>query len=60
MAMGMDMGHDLGLVLPEIVVVLTGVIALITGMLNQHRLAMPVTVVGNLLATALTIPLDRR
>ncbi len=57
MAMGMDMGHDLGLVLPEIVVVLTGVVALITGMLNQHRLAMPVTVVGNLLATALTIPL---
>lgn len=57
MAMGMDMGRDLGLMLPEIAVVLTGVIVLVAGMLNRHRLAMPLTVAGNLLAAALTLPL---
>lgn len=57
MAMGMDMGRDLGLMLPEIVVVLTGVIVLVAGMLNQHRLAMPLTVIGNLLAAAFALPL---
>ncbi|MBA2556996.1 MAG: NADH-quinone oxidoreductase subunit N, partial [Chloroflexi bacterium] len=51
------MSRDLGLILPEIVVVLTGVIALIAGMLRRHALAMPTTVAGNLLAAALTIPL---
>ena len=56
-AMTMDMGRDLGLLLPEIVVVLTGVAALIVGMLHRHALAMPLTVAGNLFAAALAIPL---
>ena len=56
-AMTMDMSRDLGLILPEIVVVLTGVAALIAGMLRRHAAAMPVTVAGNLLAAALAIPL---
>lgn len=55
--MAMNMSRDLGLLLPEIIVVLTGVVALITGMLRQHAWAMPVTVVGLLLATLLTLPL---
>lgn len=55
--MAMNMGRDLGLILPEIVVVLTGVVALIAGMLRQHAWAMPVTVAGLLLATLLTLPL---
>lgn len=53
----MDMGRDLGLLLPEIVVVLTGVIVLIVGMLGRHGIAMPLTVIGNLVATAFTLPL---
>ncbi|MDQ3539110.1 MAG: NADH-quinone oxidoreductase subunit N, partial [Chloroflexota bacterium] len=55
--MAMNMGRDLGLLLPEIIVVLTGVLALIAGMLRQHAWAMPVTVAGLLLATLLTLPL---
>ena len=55
--MTMNMGHDLGLLLPEIALVLTGVAALITGMVDRHRWAMPVTVAGLLIATALTVPL---
>ncbi len=35
-AMSMDMGRDLGLILPEIVLVLTGVIVLMVGMLRRH------------------------
>lgn len=53
----MDMGRDVGLILPEIIVVLTGVFALVAGMLKQHTWAMPLTVTGNLLATVLTLPL---
>ena len=53
----MDMGADLRLLLPEIVVVLTGVAALVAGMLRRHAWAMPITVAGLLLATVLTLPL---
>lgn len=55
--MAMNMGRDLGLLLPEIVVVLTGVLALVAGMARRHAWAMPLTVAGLLLATALTLPL---
>lgn len=51
------MGRDLGLLLPEIVVVLTGVVALIAGIARQHGWAMPLTVAGLLIATLLTVPL---
>lgn len=53
----MGMARDLGLILPDIFVVLTAVAALTAGMLRLHRLALPVTLVGLLVATALTIPL---
>jgi len=55
--MPMDMGRDLGLILPEIVLVLTGVIVLMVGMTRRHAPAMPLTVIGNLLAMAITLPL---
>ena len=55
--MEMAMGRDLGLLLPEIVVVLAGVFALIAGMLRRPRWALPIVVAGLLLATALTVPL---
>lgn len=55
--MEMAMGRDLGLLLPEIVVVVTGVLALIAGMLRRPRWALPVTLAGLLLAAALTLPL---
>ncbi len=55
--MTMDMSRDLGLLLPEIVVVLTGVATLVAGMLRRHAVAMPTTVVGTLVAAALAIPL---
>jgi proton-translocating NADH-quinone oxidoreductase chain N len=53
----MNMARDLGLLLPEIVAVLTGIAALVTGMLRRHTWAMPITVGGLLLATMLTVPL---
>jgi len=53
----MAMGRDLGLLLPEIVAVLTGVAALIAGMLRRHDWAAPITVAGLLLATGLTLRL---
>lgn len=49
----MAMGRDLGLLLPEIVVVLTGVAALVAGMLRRHAWALPITVAGLLAATVL-------
>lgn len=55
--MTMNMSRDLGLLLPEIVVVLTGVIALVSGMLRRPSWAMPLTVAGLLIATGLTLPL---
>lgn len=56
---GMEMGmaRDLGLILPDIIVVLTAVAALVAGMLRRQSLALPLTVAGMLLATALTVPL---
>lgn len=55
--MTMDMQRDLGLILPEIIVILTGVLALGAGMLRRHGWAMPLTVVGLILATAVSLPL---
>lgn len=55
--MAMDMSRDLGLLMPEIVVVVTGVLALVAGMLRRHGWAMPLTVIGLLIASGLTIPL---
>jgi NADH-quinone oxidoreductase subunit N len=55
--MDMAMGRDLGLLLPEIGVALTGVLALIAGMSRRPRWALPIIVVGLLLATAATLPL---
>jgi len=57
MPMEMAMGRDLGLLLPEIVAVQTGVLALVAGMLRRHAWACPITVGGLLLATGLTLPL---
>lgn len=53
----MGMARDLGLILPEIIVVLTAIAALSAGMLRRHALALPLTLVGLLMATALTVPL---
>ena len=53
----MSMARDLGLLLPEIVVVLTGVAALVAGMVRRHGAAAPIAIVGLLIATALTLPL---
>ncbi|HEU5431752.1 MAG TPA: NADH-quinone oxidoreductase subunit N [Thermomicrobiales bacterium] len=51
--MEMTMGHDLALLAPEIVVVLTGIAALVAGMLRRPEWAPPVTVGGLLAAAAL-------
>ncbi len=56
-ASSMNMARDLGLLLPEIAAVLTGVFALVAGMLKRHAWAMPITVGGLLVATALALPL---
>lgn len=53
----MGMARDLGLILPDIIVVLTAVAALIAGMLRLHAMALPVTLAGLLVATVLTVPL---
>ena len=55
--MTMDMQRDLGLLLPEIIVILTGVAALVAGMLRRHTWAMPITVAGLLVAMVMTLPL---
>lgn len=51
------MERDLALIIPEIIVLLTGVIALVTEMLRLPRTALTVTVTGLLLATGMTLPL---
>ncbi len=51
------MARDLGLLLPHIVVLLTAIAALITGMVRRHRWALPVTLIGLAVATVLTVPL---
>lgn len=53
----MGMARDLGLILPDIIVVLTAVAALVCGMLRRHSMALPVTLAGLLAAAALTVPL---
>ena len=54
---GMDMARDLGLLWPEIAAVLTGVFALVAGMLKRHAWALPITVGGLLIASVLALPL---
>lgn len=53
----MGMARDLGLILPDIIVVLTAVAALIAGMFRRHSLGLLLTVAGLLVATGLTVPL---
>ena len=57
MQMEMSMGRDLGLLLPEIALLVTGVLALVAGMLRRHAWALPIVVVGSLVAGAFTLPL---
>jgi len=54
---GMQMGRDLALLAPEIAVLLTAVGALVLEMLRLGRAALPFTIVGLAVATALTVPL---
>ncbi|NOY16146.1 MAG: NADH-quinone oxidoreductase subunit N [Gammaproteobacteria bacterium] len=51
------MERDLALIIPEIIVLLTGVVALVAEMLRLPRIALTVTVTGLLLATGMTLPL---
>ncbi|VAW82853.1 NADH-ubiquinone oxidoreductase chain N [hydrothermal vent metagenome] len=51
------MADDLALLIPEIIVLLTIVFALVAEMLRLPRLALTVTLAGLLLATAMTLPL---
>ncbi len=57
MTMGMQMSRDLALLAPEIAVLLTAMGALVLEMLRVGRAALPFTVIGLAVATALTIPL---
>lgn len=57
MPAGMPMGRDLALLLPQLVVVLTAVVALVAEMLRRPRAALGLTVVGLLVATGLAVPL---
>ena len=51
------MARDLALLIPEIIVLLTTVFALVAEMLRLPRIALAVTLPGLLLATAMTLPL---
>jgi len=51
------MAADLALLIPEIIVLLTVVFALVAEMLRLPRIALSVTLIGLLLATGLTLPL---
>jgi proton-translocating NADH-quinone oxidoreductase chain N len=55
--MEMEMGRELRLLLPEIVTVVTGILALSTGMVRRPRWAPPLTVLGMLVATWFALPL---
>ena len=55
--MDMEMGRELRLLLPEIVTVVTGILALFAGMLRRPRWALPLTVIGLLAATWFSLPL---
>ncbi len=54
---GMQMGRDLGLLLPQIAVLLTAVAALVAEMLRRPRWALVLTIGGLLLAAALAMSL---
>jgi len=51
------MERDLALMIPEIIVLLTVVLALVSEMLRLPRIALAVTLVGLLLSTGMTLPL---
>jgi proton-translocating NADH-quinone oxidoreductase chain N len=53
----MQMGRDLALLAPELAVLLTAVGALVLEMVRLGRAVLPFTVIGLLVATALTVPL---
>lgn len=53
----MNMARDLGFLIPEIVAVITAVLALGSGMVRRPTWALVITVGGLALATALTIPM---
>jgi NADH-quinone oxidoreductase subunit N len=55
--MEMQMGRDLGLLAPQLAVLLTAVGALVFEMLRLPKVALPFTVVGLLVATGLAVPL---
>jgi len=57
---GMQFGRDLPLLLPQIVLLLTAIAALVTEMLRRPRLALPLTVGGLLVATGFAVPLIGR
>jgi len=57
---GMQFGRDLPLLLPQIVLLLTAIAALVTEMLRRPRLALPLTVGGLLMATGFAVPLIGR
>ncbi len=57
---GMQFGRDLPLLLPEIVLLLTAIAALVAEMLRRPRLALPLTVGGLLVATGFAVPLIGR
>ncbi len=57
---GMQFGRDLPLLLPQIVLLLTAIAALVAEMLRHPRLALPLTVGGLLVATGFAVPLIGR
>jgi NADH-quinone oxidoreductase subunit N len=57
---GMQFGRDLPLLLPEIVLLLAAIAALVAEMLRLPRLALPLTVGGLLVATGFAVPLIGR
>ncbi len=56
----MQFGRDLPLLLPQIVLLLTAIAALVAEMLRRPRLALPLTVGGLLVATGFAVPLIGR
>lgn len=53
----MSMGRDLGLLLPQIALLLTAVLALVAGMLRHDRWALPITLLGSAVCVGLAVPL---
>ncbi len=54
MTMELNTIHDLGYLLPEIALLVTAILALVTGMVRKPRWALPITLVGLLVAMVLT------